>query len=95
MSGVSSKTPITRISTKIYWVPEKYHRLSTGELKIYRRPVVRFPFPREVLNKLGINVQGEKIRVIIEIYDDGSFCGRIPKEEIQRILKQRFGEFLS
>ena len=85
----------TRIETKIYWVPEKYYRLSTGEVKVYRRPVVRFLFPREVLNKLGINVHGEKIKVIIDIYPDGSFKGYIPKEEVQRILKQRFGEYIS
>jgi len=81
---------VTRISTHILWVVEKKYRTKNGTVKKYRRPVVRFPYPRTILNKLGINVKNEPIRVIVEIYDDGSFRGYIPKSEVERILKKQY-----
>ena len=87
--ALSRKTePVTTITTKIYWVQEKKQKTSDGTLKTYYRPVVKFPFPRIVLDKLGINVKGEHIRVIINVYGDGSFVGYIPKEEIKRVLAE-------
>ena len=81
---------VTTISTRIYWVPEKKRKMKDGSWKTYRKPVVRFPFPRTVLNKLGINVKGEHIRVVVEVFEDGSFRGYIPKEEIKRIIAKHY-----
>ena len=81
---------VTTVYTKIYWVPERKRKMRDGSWKTYRKPVVRFPFPRTVPNKLGINVKGEHIRVVVEVFEDGSFKGYIPKEEIKRILRKQY-----
>ena len=65
---MKEKEKFTTINTRILWVVEKKYRTKDGTIKKYRRPAVGFPFPRTVLEKLGLNVKGKKIKVVIDIY---------------------------